>query len=373
MEIKNSHKRINRRGWMVLLWILLVSFPTLSYAKPTEEERLVIRKTYQLSSDQILGIRNRYGDVNINSWEKSYAQVVITIIARSSDKSRAQERLEEVEIRERKLSGKIQLETEILSRSFSILRQQGIEVIYDVDIPTQHSLEIENRFGDVYLDSRLGTVDIDVKNGNLVAKELSGEDNRIKLQFGQADLTTFKGGTLDISFGQLFLTEADVLSLKSNGAVIKIDQVKQLQLNANLGEIRVREADEITGSYTSTKVSVERLNKRAELDIKAAIAFEIEEVAAGFEGIVLTGNFTAINLGFEDEAAFDVDAEVQFGELTSHNLGVELKSTAQAEKLTHYLTPTTVKANPSSSVARSGKPGQVKIHSKYGNVRLSKG
>lgn len=372
MERRNSHNQLGIRSWVVLLLVLLTSLPTLVSAKSTEE-RIVIRKTFKMTEGQILGISNRYGDVNINTWNESYTQVVITITARSSDPGKAQDRLDEVEIRERKSSGKIQLDTEILTKTFSLLRQQGLEVLYEVSIPAKYSLEIENRFGDVYLDNRKGNVDIDIKNGNLVAKELSGTENRIMLQFGQIDLTTFNGGEVDISFGQLFLSEAGQLNLKSNGAVNKIGQVRKLHINANLGEIRVREVDEITGGYTSTKVVVERLNVRAELDIKAAIAFEVEEVAAGFEGIVLTGNLTAINLGFEDDAAFDVDVQVQFGDLTSHNLDVPVKSTTLEDKITTYQTATTVKPRGETSTTRSAKPGQVKIHSKYGNVRLTKG
>lgn len=372
MEIRNSHNRLRSRGWLILLLVFWTSIPTLLAASPLEE-RMIIRKTFQFNEGQILGISNRYGDVNINTWTKNYAQVVITITARSNDPHRAQDRLDEVEIRERRSSSKIQLDTEILSKTFSLLRQQGIEVVYEVSLPAQYPLEIENRFGDVYLDNRQGNVDIDIKNGNLIAKELSGKDNRITLQFGQVDLTTFNAGSVDISFGQLFLSEADELNLKSNGAVNKIGQVRHLHIGANLGEIRVREVDVITGGYTSTKVVLERLNHRAELDIKAAIAFEVEEIAAGFEGIILTGNLTAINLGFEDEAAFDADVQVQFGDLTSHNLGTELKSTAMEDKITNYQTAKTVKPKGTAETARSAKPGQVKIHSKYGNVRLTKG
>jgi len=298
--------------------------------------------------------------------------VVVTIYAHSSDPERARERLDEVEILERKTSSGVVLETEILSKTFTLLRQQGIEVSYDISLPDDIPLDIENRFGDVYLDARSGNVKIDIKNGNIVAKDLTGEENRIKLQFGQADLAKVNVGNLDISFGQLFLTEGKDVFLKSNGAVVRIDRVDALELSANLGEIKVEEVDVLTGGYTSTKVTVGRLNKSAELDIKAAIGFEIEEVAPGFEGIVITGNFTALNLGFHEEASFNIDAEVQYGDLTGHDLGTEIKSTTREDKLTTYLTPTTVPPA-SGGTARTGKPGTVKIHSKYGNVRISKG
>ncbi|MEL7531183.1 MAG: hypothetical protein AAFN10_07755 [Bacteroidota bacterium] len=368
MENRFSHKR---SAWRVALWLVLWSMPMLTIGS-TVEESIVIKKTLRLNSDQTLSISNRYGDVNINSWNEDYTKVVVTIYAHSADPERARERLDEVEILERKTSSGVVLETEILSKTFTLLRQQGIEVSYDISIPKNIPLDIENRFGDVYLDARSGNVKIDIKNGNIVAKDLTGEDNRIKLQFGQADLSKVNGGNLDIAFGQLFLTEGQDIFLKGNGAVVRIDQVKEIELSANLGEIKIDEVDIITGSYTSTKVTVGRLNQKAELDIKAAIGFEIEEVAPGFEGIVLTGNFTALNLGFHEEATFKVDAQVEKGELTGHNLGVDIQSTTQEEKMTIYQTQTLVPPA-SGSISRTGKPGLVKIHSKYGNVRISKG
>ncbi|MEL6844315.1 MAG: hypothetical protein AAFP02_13975, partial [Bacteroidota bacterium] len=319
-----------------------------------------------------LSIFNRYGDVNINSWSEDYTKVVVTIYAHSSDPNTARERLDEVEILERKSSTGVVLETEILSKTFTLLRQQGVEVTYEISLPDAIPLDIENRFGDVYLDARSGNVKIDVKNGNVVAKGLEGDDNRIKLQFGQADLSKVNRANLDMSFGELSLSEGADIFLKSNAAVVRIDQVDAIELSANLGEIKIEEANTITGSYTSAKVTVGRLNQMAELDIKAAIGFEIEEVAAGFEGIILTGNFTALNLGFHEEASFKVDAQVQYGDLTGHNLGADIKSTTQEEKMTIYQTPTLVPPA-SGEVSRSAKPpGLVKIHSKYGNVRLTK-
>lgn len=368
MENRLSHKR---SPWLVALWLVLWSMPMLVLGS-TVEESIVIKKTLKLTPNQTLSIFNRYGDVNINSWNEDHAKVVITIYAHSSDPERARERLEEVEILERKTSSGVVLETEILSKTFTLLRQQGIEVSYDISLPANIPLDIENRFGDIYLDARSGNVQIDIKNGNIVAKDLTGEDNRIRLQFGQADLAKLSIAKLDISFGQLFLTEGKEIFLKSNGAVVRIDKVNELELSANLGEIKVQEVDVLTGGYTSTKVTVGRLNRSVELDIKAAIGFEIEEVAPGFEGIVITGNFTALNLGFHEEASFNIDAEVQFGDLTGHDLGTEIQSTTREDKLTTYLTPTTVPPA-SGGTARTAKPGTVKINSKYGNVRISKG
>ncbi|MEL6591438.1 MAG: hypothetical protein AAFQ68_15215 [Bacteroidota bacterium] len=345
--------------------------PLIGFGSPVAES-IVIKKSLQLSPDQTLSIFNRYGDVNINSWSEDYTKVVVTIYAHSSDPNTARERLDEVEILERKSSTGVVLETEILSKTFTLLRQQGVEVTYEISLPDAIPLDIENRFGDVYLDARSGNVKIDVKNGNVVAKGLEGDDNRIKLQFGQADLSKVNRANLDMSFGELSLSEGADIFLKSNAAVVRIDQVDAIELSANLGEIKIEEANTITGSYTSAKVTVGRLNQMAELDIKAAIGFEIEEVAAGFEGIILTGNFTALNLGFHEEASFKVDAQVQYGDLTGHNLGADIKSTTQEEKMTIYQTPTLVPPA-SGEVSRSAKPpGLVKIHSKYGNVRLTK-
>ena len=362
MERKNSFK-----FGIYLTLTLLLCIPLFSFAEEQEEVTRKIDKVYSITHAHILEIKNKYGDVEVYTWEKKHAEVSITIISKASTQEKAQSRIDEVDIRERSFGQKIQLETRIDGNN--LLRygvNSGVNVNYKIFIPASNPLEIENKFGNVILEDRNGNVSVDLNYGDLTAGALNGQGNRLHLQFGKTDIRYVQSGDIDFSFGGLRVDEAGMLYLKSNASEVTINKVESLELYANMGEIHINEAGDVAGNYTSSKFTIGKLNQSLDMEVKYATKFEVREIAPEVEKIDIHGNFSSFDLYLDPNANVNIDAKMENGELIlPDQTWIQVDSFETETRQTRYMSKG---VNTTSRMARP--PIQVNVENKFGNVRV---
>ena len=217
----------------LILFFALISIPQLLARSAGGVELIkTIQKSYRVEGTDLLEVTNKYGKVHLNTWDKTYISVSITITAHGKTEQDAQRRMNEVNIEERRRGGHIQLltETSIGGGEMVKLGPKGVSVSYEINMPTTNPVRIANKFGNVYIEDRRGNVGLDLSNGNLIAGKLTGDDNRLKVSFGNTDLDYIQTGKIDFSYGRIVIGEAGVLALKTDGADIEIEEVERLQL-----------------------------------------------------------------------------------------------------------------------------------------------
>ena len=358
------------RGWIAGIWgcLMLAAAPVYGQLRPVEMADTIVQ-TYPAAQTDILEIRNKYGNVHINTWDKPDIRVQIEIISRANQYDKAGLRMKEVEIRERRFGQKIQLETNFTGNSFlrlgRELTERGVNVNYEVHLPPSIALVIDNRFGNVYIDDRLGNVDLKLNYGKLVAGRLGGTNNVFDLSLGGADIAYLGGGDVKVAFSPLTIEQAGNLSLTASSAQVRIDRTDRLRLSASLGKLELGEVGEISGEVSSASFTMQRLGEKMDLVVRYATSFDVMQVAKGFESITLDGRFTSFRLGFAPEAAFDLDAEIQFGKMTTFAIGDPLSEAIMADKITAYT------GRIGATRAGTGS-STLTVRSKYGNLKLTK-
>ncbi|MDX2249883.1 MAG: hypothetical protein SF052_24070 [Bacteroidia bacterium] len=349
---------------IICLLLLGLSSPFFLFATG-EEATQIIEKTYPLTPVDIVEVINKYGKVTVSNWDKKYMEVKITIITKATTKEKAEARLQEVAIRERAFGQKVQFETRLDGTQIPLAGASGIKVNYEIHLPAANPLEIENKFGDIILDKREGNVDIDLSYGDFYAGELLGGGNTLHLQLGKADIRYFHGGDIDFSFGSLHIDQCDFLYLKSNASQIEINKVQNLELYANLGEIRVDEVGTISGNYTSSKFTIGKLNQSLDMDVKYAPRFEVREVSAEVEHINIDGNFSSFHIYLDPEAQMNLDATMENGDVLVADPNLKVDSVLVETNQTHY------QSRSQDATARQARPAvQVNVQNKFGNLRV---
>ncbi len=356
-----------RVGW--LFAVLVVAYVSgIGQWRPVESSDTIVQ-TYSTKTDRILQIRNKYGEIHLNTWDKPEIRVAIEIVSRANQRDRAEKRLKEVEIRERVFNQKIQLETVFTSNNFLRLSREitdrGVNVNYEISMPANVAIEIENKFGNVYIADRTGNVEVTLNYGKLLAERLEGQGNVFDLSFGSADIAYIAGGDLKIDFSPLNIERGGDLNLTCNSAQVRMDQVDRLNVSASLGRLELGNVGEITGECSSGHFEVQRLGQKMDLIVRYATFFEVMEIVPGFESIQLDGKFSSFRLNFAPDAEFDLDAELQFGKMTSLSLGDNGVSEATSEdKIVSYTGRV--------GATRTNGGGKLMVRSKYGNLKLTK-
>jgi len=103
-------KHINLLNALILALLLL---PAFSYADDDVEKKRAINKSYTVTSSDKLSIENSFGNVVISTWDKNENQSDIEIGVRASSDQKAQQMLDEIEVRDSRDGNTISFKTEI--------------------------------------------------------------------------------------------------------------------------------------------------------------------------------------------------------------------------------------------------------------------
>ena len=146
---------------------LLVFIPLLSFSngplrgkfKKTKE----VSKTFNATNNTTLNIKNKYGNVDITTWNKNSIEIKVTITVSGNDEDVVETKLDKIRIGFDDNEGQIFATTKVgkskskswfNSNWFSWTTSENInyQIDYQVKMPIENDLNIANDYGSIILD-----------------------------------------------------------------------------------------------------------------------------------------------------------------------------------------------------------------------------
>ena len=327
-----------------------------------------IKKSYSFKAGNTLDIQNKYGDVVISNWEKDSVKFEIHVISYGDKLDRVMDKLEEIEVSFVHTGSYVSANTEWISSSpwsksldeirNSLNSSSRVEVNYHIYLPKKADLNLDNKFGDVFLPIINGSLQADIAHGSFRADEIS-KIRHLKVKYGDARIKKSNTASIDISFGDLEIEEitADLI-LNSTGADISIEKVKHLTFYSKKDELRIESVGKMEGTATLSDIRIEGLEHSIDINCKLG-SLKLKDMEAGFEHVHVDSYLTDITLITDGnvQSGFSVTAEnAKF----SYDTSVKVESQNTRDKTTVYngKIGTNVKA-------------QIIIHAKNGSVNIS--
>jgi hypothetical protein len=250
-------KHINLLKALILALILLPSF---SFAGDDVEKKRTINKSYTVTSSDKLSIENSFGNVVINTWDKNEIKVDIEIAVRASNDQKAQQMMDEIEVRDSRDGNTISFKTDIgdindhgngkhnkhKDDDGNNDNDRKFYIDYKVYMPAVNPLEIENSFGKTTVPDLKGQVNLTSKFGSLTTGKLDDVDE-IDVEFGTASLGPIHNG--DITFK--FNGKSQIASVSGNVKIkSEFSGNVQFDVDNNIQELTLYE------SYSTIKMKV---------------------------------------------------------------------------------------------------------------------
>ncbi len=334
-----------------------------------EEVSKTISEKYTTDKDTKLDIKNRYGKVHVNTWTKNEITIDITIKAYGKDKEKAQEILDRIAIKYAKVGNMISYETEINEEKKSWWGSwdwafnwsdddKGFEINYVVNMPIENGLNLENKYGAVFLDNFDGALNLEVKYGSLKANKLKGVSKNIELAYSKGEIEMVERGRLEFKYSSGKVEEVGEIDLENRYGSFKINKARKVSTDTKYGSFAVKSIDELTGSIGYSGCEIGEVRKKLVMEVRYASGFEVDKIAAGFERVEIEGSYNSIKLGFESKAAFEFDIQTRYGSFKSSLSNINIMK--QREENTSESHEGTV----------NGKGGVVKIDISYGSVKF---
>ncbi len=327
--------------------------------------------TFKINASGTLEVINKYGTIYVEVWDKDSVKVDIDFILSEKSESRFNKTKSNVsfDISGNSLYRSVKtLYGSSYSSFFKDLKEatnilstneEQTHVEYYITIPNYVNLKIDNKYGNIILPSLKGDININLSNGDLQAKNLSG-NSRLNLSFGNCIISTIEQGNLILNFMETTIEKGNNITLDSKSSNVNISKVNLLKLDARRGKIDINSANYIFGDSEFCELYFNDLNKEISLNIKYGILKQLE-CSTDFEKVNLKSIYANLNITLPNQAfnitTYDDKASPRFNKKINWSSETNIKDRNQLKRTGYHL-----KENSSKEIIIDASNAEIEIN-----------
>jgi hypothetical protein len=260
-----------------ITFLLLVALCQAVWGQSFEENRTYTR-TFKVAPSAIVEINNKYGAVIVSTWDKDSVRIEATCHIAEKNEERFKKIKENIDFNFVAAPTHVLAETVFGSKHSTIIQNvkevtnflsatdARSRIDYKVYINKNNHLKITNKYGDVVLPSMAGNVTVDLSNGNLQARELSGSST-LNLAFGAAKIKLIQQGQVAVNFVDFTCEQGAKLTLDAKSSQVTIDQCDQLKFSSRRDQVTVGNVGSVTVESYFSKLKLLYVADAADLKL----------------------------------------------------------------------------------------------------------
>lgn len=319
---------VYKTAWLLLCLSLL---STALPAKDRQEFTKAIKREFDISATGTTSISNKYGKVEVKTWDRNRVKIDVTIVVEASSESNAQEVFDRIDIAFSNSATQVRAVTTIEPRKKGFWGgwsddKNDYSINYEVFVPASNNLELDHKYGDVFVAALNGKLTLDLKYANLKL-ERAGDDSRLVFAYGNGSIVQAEDLSADLSYAKLRINEVHDIEVTSKYSQLSIDQAADIRSNSkyddyNLGVVRdfkntgkydnidIERALQVEVSSRYTQVNVGEVQRGLDLDLQYGGART--GLSRDFNEVSLMGNYTDFKLQIADGATYRIDAAATY-------------------------------------------------------------
>lgn len=299
--------------------LLMLCFPVMVTANnglfSREKVERNVHKEFKVNPDALLDIDNRFGDVNIVTWENNQVVIDITIKVTGRSQKKIDERLENISVEFQNNPQKVSAQTIIEKQWdwswFGSFQQTDFEINYNIKMPTTNALQLSNDYGSVILDKIDGNTDISCNYGKVILGELRGEKNTLSFDYSSnSSIDYVNNAMINADYSSFELGVANQLNLKADYTNSKIGKVGQLVFTTDYGKLTVNEAEQVSGNGDYITLRFGAILEKLGLETDYG-SIRVNNVQPTTQQVNINSDYTTVRLGISPQwdFLFDIDLE----------------------------------------------------------------
>ena len=295
-----------------------------------------IEKNFDIVKNGEVAILNKYGNIDMNTWDKNKVQITVDIVVNATSESVAEDVFESININFDASKSKVYAETEIESKNnywwnWSKNLKSDFEINYTVYMPITCSVNFDNKYGSINMMDLENDATISVKYGDLTMGDLEG-DLQLILGYGNAFIGSVKDFDAEIKYSKMRCdyTESFTGSTKYSGLTINNAEkvvVESKYDNYNFGYIKdfvnegkydniiIDQVDNLTIETKYTDVKIGKLNASLAAELNYG-GIKVKELSKKFDRIFVESSYAGISLYPEKGTKFELNMEGKYVEVT---------------------------------------------------------
>jgi hypothetical protein len=348
--------------------LVLLTLITAIAAEGQERVAKTYQKEFALTDNSNIYLENRFGQMNIENWDKKSISITIEIKVDYPEGSKAERLLKAINIEFNQVGNDISAITkfeEDFMRSWEKnfdSDSKDFSIDWEVKLPKLSSVDINNENGDIFIDELTGKCKIKLRYGDLKANKIFRENtdplSTLSISYGNATIDEVSWFKVDIRYAKLNIAKAKAVVLVSKYSKVSVDQVSSLVSESKSDTYSIGIISNFVGEGSYTSYRIDELSKKFDLTSKYG-DIKIDRIPATFESIKFDGAYSNIYAGIDPLASYILSANSAYG---------NIKYNSQ-NRLNRIEGPTHTEVDGLVGKDENTK-SKVTISVKYGNARL---
>lgn len=306
-----TSKTIKSRSFICFITLLLVigtHARAEEYVQDSNRKKEV-NNTFSVGKSDKLYIVNEFGNITVTHWNRNEISIHAVIESGARTDKRADELIGYVNVELNKQGNTVKGVTS--RKNFSGTRDnERLNVNYFIQMPSTIELELEQKFGDIYLpDRNEGKASVELKFGNIRGGSFT-KDLYMEAEYSNVTLTDLVNAQMDLKFcGSVTMQNAKTLQIDAQYSTLKITQVDKLQLESSFGNLTV---GQLTNGELEMKYSdgtIKKLEQSLEIEGLSFCTLIVKDISSNFTTINAESNYGNLELEIPKKTAFNVNVE----------------------------------------------------------------
>lgn len=284
----------------------------------TKEKK--ITKKYNVSPDAILKINNSYGNIDISTWDQNVVSIEVIVKTNGNDEERVIQKLDDIQIQFDQTAAGVAART-IFSKENSSFWSSlfggdsnvNMEVNYIIKAPVTNNVDLNNDYGNIFIDKLTGNSRISCDYGRLDIGELQGFSNTINFDYSRnSHFGYIKKGIINADYSDFTVDDAGSLDINADYTKTNIKKVELIQFSCDYGSLNVDKLKKIVGKgdYLSTRIG--QIYQSADLNLDYG-SIEIDRIVKGAGDIKISTDYAGIKIGYAENLPFQFTVNTSYG------------------------------------------------------------
>jgi hypothetical protein len=350
---------------ITFLFLLIPLFAIANTGKKKHEKNRVIRKVFNVNSDAKVSLNNRYGNLNITTWDKNSVEIEVTITVQGDDLDDVEDRISTINVFFNASTDYIEAKTIFGDKKsnwswWKKSKNMNYKINYIVKMPKSNSVDLNNDYGSIYLDELEGRAAINCDYGKISIGSLLGNNNDIKLDYcAVSTINYMKNGAVDLDYSKLNIDASEKIRVNADYSSLKFEKAGNVDFNCDYGSISIDDANDIKGNsdYTSMRFGTVKKNLFIKTDYGS---LSVKNLAKGFKNVDIDGEYAGIRIGVAPAVVFDFEIDLQYAGFSRNEDNIEFFKSISKSSSKYY----------EGKFGKGNTTSKLKITSQYGGVSI---
>jgi len=348
----------------IFLLFSLISFG--NGPKGKYEKTKTVEKTFSVNKDAVLNIDNRYGNVDITTWQKNSIEIVVKITVSGNKESKVIDKLNSISIALDGNVNTVSAKTKLSNKSSSwnwlgwgnsVL---SYKINYTVKMPISNALNISNDYGSILLNELNGNASINCDYGKLVIGSLNGSDNNININYtNHSNIEYIENAQINADYSGITIEKANTINLDADYANCKFEEINHLNFDCSYGNLVANYAKIVNGDGDYFTMKFGTIEQKLAVDSEYG-SIKINRLKPNFDSVNIEAEYTGIRIGVDKRASCTIKTSIDYGNFKYDDASFTFNKSKESNTSKYY----------EGYHGNAKSDATISISSEYGNVKF---